>query len=69
VKDKAYQNLYLAHQHTDILGVFNGIIRKQQQAVECCRMGGPYLLLFPRDCELFIYINLVSLAFAPILDS
>jgi hypothetical protein len=36
--------------------------------MECHRVGGPYLLLFPRDCELFIYGNLVGIAFAPVLD-
>jgi hypothetical protein len=69
VKDKAYQSFNLAHQHADNLGISDDDTRKQHQAVECCRMGGPYLLLFLRDCELFIYINLVSLAIAPILDS
>jgi hypothetical protein len=68
MKDKAYQSLNLAHQQTDKLSIFNGDLRKQHQTMECCRMGGPYLSLFLRDCELFICTNLVSLAITPILD-
>jgi hypothetical protein len=69
VKDKAYQSLNLTHQDTINLVFFNGDVRKEQRAEECCSMAGPYLLLFPRDCELFICINLVRLAIASILDS